>query len=90
MAQQGEGDSRLVPRQGRPHPATGQSGQVLTLPDQVVAYLQGVNYPVRPVDIIRRAQEANADEEVITALGKLEDKLYSGPELVVRALRQVL
>lgn len=58
-------------------------------PIHVQKFLGGIDYPAGKQDIVNRARQGGADEEVMVALGRLPDQEYSGPAAVSRALGQL-
>jgi Protein of unknown function (DUF2795) len=55
-------------------------------PVQVQKYLGGVDYPARKQDLVKRAQQEGADENVLAALERLPDQTYQSPADVSEAL----
>jgi hypothetical protein len=55
-------------------------------PIDVQKALSGMDYPARKDDIVRHAEEQGADEEVLEALRKIEDREYEGPSGVSSAV----
>ncbi|MDT5132095.1 MAG: hypothetical protein QOE41_1406, partial [Mycobacterium sp.] len=47
-------------------------------PIQLQKNLKGVNYPASKQDLVTRAKQNGADEQVLNQLNKLPDKEYSG------------
>jgi hypothetical protein len=55
-------------------------------PIDVQKALSGMDYPASKGDIVRHAEEKGADEEVLEALRKIEDREYEGPSGVSSAV----
>ncbi|MCW2651224.1 MAG: hypothetical protein JWR32_2200 [Mycobacterium sp.] len=55
-------------------------------PIQLQKNLKGVNYPASKQDLVTRAKQNGADEQVLNQLNKLPDKEYSGPDQVTKAM----
>jgi hypothetical protein len=55
-------------------------------PIDIQKALSGMDYPARKDDIVRHAREHGGDEEVVTALGKIDDREYEGPSGVSSAV----
>ena len=55
-------------------------------PIEIEKFLKGMNYPANKGDIIAKARENDASEEVISALEKMPDREYESPADVNRAL----
>jgi hypothetical protein len=55
-------------------------------PIQLQKNLAGMDYPASKDDLVKKAQENGADQEVVDQLKKLPDKEYSGPDQVTQAV----
>jgi hypothetical protein len=55
-------------------------------PIDIQKALSGLDYPARKDDIVRHAQQQGADDEVVEALKKIEDREYEGPSGVSSAV----
>jgi hypothetical protein len=55
-------------------------------PIQVQKYLGGVDYPVSKDELVRRAQEKGADDQVLQALKHLPQERFNGPNDVSQAM----
>jgi hypothetical protein len=55
-------------------------------PIDIQKALSGMDYPARKDDIVRHAQQQGADDEVVEALEKIEDREYEGPSGVSSAV----
>lgn len=55
-------------------------------PITVQKYLGGVDYPARKQDLVQRAKDKGADDDVMSALNALEDRQYDSPVEVTRAI----
>jgi hypothetical protein len=60
-----------------------------TNPIQVQKYLSGIDYPARKEDLIKRAEEQGADEELLSTLNSIEDEEFETPADVSKAIGQV-
>lgn len=58
-------------------------------PANVQSHLKGVDYPARKEDLIRKARENGAPDEVMDILQKLPGEEYGGPQDVMKAYGQV-
>lgn len=47
--------------------------------------LAGVDYPASRADLVRRAEQNNASQEVLDVLGALPESDYDGPSAVSQA-----
>src|SRR5215208_2355627 len=55
-------------------------------PIQLQKYLKGVDYPASKEDLLKRAKEEGADEEICTTLEQLPDEQYDTPADVSKAV----
>ena len=55
-------------------------------PIEVQKHLSGVDYPASKADIVARAEENDAPQEVIEALQQIEAEQLDGPDDVMAAL----
>jgi hypothetical protein len=55
-------------------------------PIQLQKFLGGVDYPASKDDLIKKAEEHGADEEVLQALRDLPDREYDAPTAVTKAV----
>jgi hypothetical protein len=55
-------------------------------PIQVQKALGGIDYPASKEEILRRAKESGADQEVLDALDGIPDREYDGPTAVSEAV----
>ena len=55
-------------------------------PIEVQKFLGGIDYPASKDEIVRRAQDAGADDDVLEALEKIDDREYDGPTAVSEAI----
>lgn len=55
-------------------------------PIEVQKFLGGIDYPASKDEIVRRAQDAGAGDDVLDALGKIDDREYEGPTAVSEAI----
>ena len=54
-------------------------------PIQLQKFLGGVDYPASKDDLLKKAEEHGADEEVLQALRDLPDREYDAPTAVTKA-----
>ncbi|MFN8593237.1 MAG: DUF2795 domain-containing protein [Thermomicrobiales bacterium] len=57
-------------------------------PIQIQTYLKGVDYPAGKTDLLGRAEQEGADEEVRRALESLPDREFQSPAEVSESLAQ--
>ena len=55
-------------------------------PIDIQKALSGMDYPAGREDIVTHAEQHGADEEVLDALRKIEDRQYDGPSGVSSAV----
>jgi hypothetical protein len=55
-------------------------------PIQVQKFLGGIDYPASKDEIVSRAQESGADDNVLDALRGIPDRDYDGPTAVSEAV----
>jgi hypothetical protein len=55
-------------------------------PIDIQKALSGMDYPASKDDIVRHAEQHGADDDVIQALKKIEDREYEGPSGVSSAV----
>jgi hypothetical protein len=55
-------------------------------PVQVQKFLGGIDYPARKEDLLRRAKESGADEEVRRTLEQLQQDEFNSPNDVSEAI----
>ncbi|HEX2969717.1 MAG TPA: DUF2795 domain-containing protein [Bacteroidales bacterium] len=60
--------------------------RVKTAPIQVQKYLKGMDYPAAKKDLIDKAKENKAPEEVITMLEQIKSNKFNDPAEVSKAL----
>ncbi|GAA3665430.1 uncharacterized protein DUF2795 [Lentzea atacamensis] len=51
-------------------------------PIQIQKYLSGVDYPVSKRQLLEKARDNGAGQDVLTALEKLPEREYNGPNAV--------
>jgi hypothetical protein len=66
----------------------GQHGRLK--PVQLQKHLGGLDYPVSKEDLIERAQEEGADEEMMNLLGQLPDREYNSPVAVSKEAARIM
>lgn len=69
-------------RRGYPHHMTVN-------PVQLQKYLGGLDYPVSREDLVRRAQEKGADQNVLSTLRSLPREEFNSPNDVSEAVGQL-
>ena len=57
-----------------------------TNPIQIEKFLKGVDYPASKEDLLKRAQQNGADEQVRAALQQLPEQQYGSPADVSKAV----
>ena len=57
-------------------------------PIQVQKFLGGMDYPVTKDTILSTAKDSGADEAVLSALGNIPDREYSGPNAISHELSE--
>jgi hypothetical protein len=57
-----------------------------TNPIQIEKFLKGVDYPASKEDLLKRAQQNGADEQVRATLQQLPDQQYGSPADVSKAV----
>jgi hypothetical protein len=55
-------------------------------PIQLEKYLKGVDYPANKNDLIKRAEQNGADQQVLDTLKQLPDRTFEGPSGVSKAI----
>lgn len=55
-------------------------------PVQIQKYLAGIDYPIKKQDLIQRAQEQNAPDDVVAVLQRLPERDYDAPTAVTKAV----
>ncbi|RJQ36977.1 DUF2795 domain-containing protein [Candidatus Microgenomates bacterium] len=58
-------------------------------PIQVQKFLKGMHYPAKKEDIVNKAKELGASEEITFALEKLPEQDYNTPAEVSRQISQI-
>jgi hypothetical protein len=58
-------------------------------PIQLQKYLKGVDYPASKQDLIERAKQEGADENVFSTLEQLPDEEYETPAEVSKAVGNI-
>ncbi len=58
----------------------------LPLPIEAEKYLNGVDYPARRDDLVARARDSDAPDEVVSALESMDADEFDSPAAVSRAL----
>lgn len=57
-------------------------------PSNITRYLRGVDFPARKQDLIRRARDDNAEDEVIRQLEQMPDQEFRSMSDVMSAVGQ--
>ncbi len=55
-------------------------------PIQLQKHLKGVDYPASKADLLKKAEQEGADEDMRTALNDLPDQTFDTPAAVSKAL----
>ena len=55
-------------------------------PIQIEKFLKGIDYPARKADLIKRAEQNGADEQVRATLQQLPDQQFDSPADVSKAV----
>ncbi len=58
-------------------------------PIQVEKFLKGVDYPCSKDDLIKKAQEEGADQDVISTLEKMKMDNFNSPNDVAQAIGEI-
>lgn len=58
-------------------------------PIQVQKYLEGVNYPASKDDLVKKAKDEGASEDVIQTLQKMPGQQYDSPVDVSQAIGKI-
>ncbi|HXS15446.1 MAG TPA: DUF2795 domain-containing protein [Candidatus Saccharimonadales bacterium] len=58
-------------------------------PIQVQKFLKGVDYPCKKDDLVKKAQEEGADENVISTLKEMKMDSFNSPNDVAQAIGQI-
>ncbi len=58
-------------------------------PIQMQKYLKGVNYPAKKQDLLKRAKEEGADENICATLERLPDEEFETPADVSKAVGKI-
>jgi hypothetical protein len=66
-----------------------ESAQGRVNPIQVQKYLKGVDYPVSKQDLVRRAQEEGADQDVLSTLKKIPGDRFQTPADISQAIGEI-
>ena len=59
-------------------------------PIEVQKHLKGMNYPASKDDVVSKAEENGADEELLAQLRGVRKNEFSGPDDVMEALKSSL
>ncbi len=55
-------------------------------PKEVEKHLKGVDYPAKKTDLIKKAQQEGANEQIIKALQQMPGEVFNKPTDVTRAI----
>jgi hypothetical protein len=69
--------------------AREEAGRRGESPAKVEKYLAGVHYPSEKKNLIDRAQDKNAPDDVLDLLNKLLDKTYRSPIDITREIGKI-
>lgn len=58
-------------------------------PIQMQKYLKGVDYPARKQDLLKRAKQEGADENVVATIERLPDEEFETPADVSKAFGKI-
>ncbi|HYX51400.1 MAG TPA: DUF2795 domain-containing protein [Ktedonobacteraceae bacterium] len=58
-------------------------------PIQLQKYLKGMDYPARKADLIKRAEQNGADDQVRSTLEQLPDQQFNSAADVSKAIGQI-
>ena len=58
-------------------------------PVQVQKFLGGLDYPASKQDIVKRAEQESADENVYSTLEQIPDRQYDGPNAVSHEIGKI-
>ena len=58
-------------------------------PVQVQKFLGGIDYPAGKQDILKRAEQEGADENIRSILEKIPDRQYDGPNAVSHEIGKI-
>ncbi len=58
-------------------------------PIQIQKYLKGLDYPASKEDLISHAEEAGADESILSILEELSDEEFQTPVDVSKAIGEI-
>lgn len=67
---------------------SGQSSGKRISPIQLQKHLKGVNYPASKGDLVAKAQQNNASDEIVQKIQHLPADSFNGPKDVMKALGQ--
>lgn len=68
----------------RKHETSNQASSHSTSPIRIQKFLSGLDYPVGKQDILERARQKGADQDVMEALQKIPEQEYASPISVSR------
>ena len=57
-------------------------------PKEVEKHLKGVDYPAKKTDLIKKARQEGANEQVIEALQKMPGEVFNKPTDITKAIGQ--
>ena len=58
-------------------------------PIEVEKYLKGVDYPAAKADLVKKAQQQGADQQILEALRQLPEETFQKPTDVAKAIGEV-
>ncbi len=65
-----------------------RSGSGSMSPAEVEKYLKGINYPANKTDLVKKAQQNNAPDDVIRTLQQLPSSNFNETTDVMKAFRK--
>ena len=81
-----------APREGEVLPKDSQGGKEAPAkisPAVIEHSLKGIHYPSQKIDLIKKAKENEAPSQVLSFLGKFEDKEYKSPIDVAKEVGRI-
>ena len=67
----------------------GDRGSGKVNPIQVQKYLKGVDYPVSKQDLVKRAQEEGADQNLVRTLEQIPGDQFRSPKEISQAIGEI-
>jgi hypothetical protein len=85
----GSKDMDIEENENRAEGGETEGGRRMVNPIQVEKFLKGMDYPVSKQDIIQKAEEEGADDNVIETLNKLPERQYNSPVSISKELGKI-